>query len=90
MNAARLEILAQIAAETSAILAGSLIVPSNSAEISAIQIELAEPFENSVTFYHYGHSDNENSIWQIALSKACRAKRAAILATHYTRFALAA
>jgi hypothetical protein len=90
MNAARLEILAEIAAETSAILAGSLVVASEPHEIAAIQRELAEPFENSVTFYHYGRSTNENSVWQIALCKACRAKRAAILSAHFARFALAA
>ena len=90
MNAARLEILAQIAAETSAILAGSLVVASAPHEIAAIQRELAEPFENSVTFHLYGRSTNESSVWQIALCKACRAKRAAILSAHFARFALAA
>jgi hypothetical protein len=90
MNAARLEILAEIAAETSAILAGSLVVASEPHEIAAIQRELAEPFENSVTFHLYGRSTNESSVWQIALVKACRAKRAAILSAHFARFALAA
>ena len=90
MNAARLEILAQIAAETSAILAGSLVVASEPHEIAAIQRELAQPFETSLDFKLYGHRRDENGTWQIALVKACRAKRAAILSAHFARFALAA
>lgn len=90
MNSARLEILAQIAAETSAILAGSLIVSSQPHEIEAIQRELSQPFEASLDFKLYGHRTDENGVWQIALVKACRAKRAAILSAHFARFALAA
>ena len=88
--AARAAILDQVAAETSAILAGSLVVSSEPHEIAAIQRELAEPFEASIAFYHYGRRTDETSVWQIALCKACRAKRAAILSAHFARFALAA
>jgi len=90
MNAARLAILADLANQTAAILAGSLIVSSEPHEIAAIQRELAQPFEASLDFHHYGRRTDENGIWQIALCKACRGKRAAILSAHFARFALAA
>ena len=90
MNALRLEILAEIAAETAAILAGSLVVATEPHEIAAIQRELSEPFEASPTFYHYGRRTDADGVWQIALCKAGRAKRAAILSAHFSRLALAA
>ena len=90
MTATRLAILAEVNAETAAILAGDLVIAIEPHEIAAIQRELSEAFESSMTFYHYGRSENENCVWQIALAKAGRARRAAILSAHFSRLALAA
>lgn len=90
MNADRLAILADLAEQTAAILAGSIVVALAPHEVVAIQRELAEPFEATPTFYHYGRRTDEAGVWQIELAKVCRAKRAACLSAHFARFALAA
>jgi hypothetical protein len=90
MNADRLATLADLANQTAAILAGSLVVTLAEHDIANMQRELAEPFESCMTAKIHGRRTDADGIWTIALAKACRAKRAACLAAHFARFAAAA
>ena len=83
MNAEQIATLAEFAAQTAAILAGEITINLSSAEVAAIQMELAEPFEASPTFYHYGKRGG----WNLELPRAARVKRAALLSAHIARIA---
>lgn len=90
MNAERLATLAEIAAETDAILAGRVAVTLAAHDVANMQRELAEPFESCMQFRIYGRRTDADGQWLIALARTCRAKRAAQLAMHFARFAAAA
>lgn len=83
MNAEQIATLAEFAAQTAAILAGRITINLSSAEVAAIRMELAEPFEMSPTFYHYGKRGG----WNLELPRAGRIKRAALLTAHFARIA---
>ena len=90
MNADRLATLADLANQTAAILAGSIVLPLGADDVTAIERELSQPFEADMTFKIHGRRTDEAGLWTVALAKACRAKRAACLSAHFARFAAAA
>lgn len=83
MNADRIAILADLANQTAAIVAGSIVVTLDEHDIASIERELSEPFESCMQFKIHGRRTDADGIWTIALAKACRAKRAAMLAAHF-------
>jgi len=89
MNAARLAILAELAALTAAYLSGAATIQLTAHEIHCIVLEQAEPWEKTPAFQMFSRRTDAAGEYELQASKAARDLRAAKLAAHFAAAAKA-